>query len=86
MTEQLSNQIADLAVQIGHLTDTVSRLERSVSQQIEETRELRLTVQTQAEVSQTQAENIQSLSASVAQLIALAQQQQATVDRLLATN
>ncbi len=68
----LGDKIDELAVQVSALTDTVTRLEG-------ETREHR-------QVSELQAQNIQSLSVSVAQLISLAQQQQATVDRLLAKN
>lgn len=79
MTEQLDRSIAnlgdkidELAVQIGSLTDTVTRVERTIEQLAQETRAQRL-------VAEKQAENI-------AQLIALAQQQQAMCDRLLSKN
>ncbi len=68
----LGDKIDELAVQVGILTESVTRMEG-------ETREHR-------QVAELQAQNIQALSASVAQLIALAQQQQATVDRLLSKN
>ena len=63
--EVLGSKIDELAVQVGSLTETVSRVERAVERQ--------------SAIADKQAENI-------AQLITLAQQQQATVDRLLATN
>ncbi len=79
MVEQLNRSIAnlgdkidELAVQIGSLTDTVTRVERTIEQLAQETRAQRL-------VAEKQAENI-------AQLIALAQQQQAMCDRLLSKN
>ncbi len=75
----LGDKIDELAVQVSALTDTVTRVERSIEQNSEETRELRAVVQAQSTVAQQQAENI-------AQLIILAQQQQATVDRLLSKN
>lgn len=77
--EVLGSKIDELAVHVGSLSGTVSRVERSIELLASETREQRL-------VAEKQAENIQSLSASIAQLIALAQQQQATVDRLLSKN
>jgi uncharacterized protein YigA (DUF484 family) len=63
--EVLGSKIDELAIQVGSLTETVTRVERAVERQ--------------SAIADKQAENI-------AQLIALAQQQQATVDRLLATN
>ena len=77
--QNLGDKIDELAVQVSSLTDTVSRVERNLDRQIEETRELRL-------VTQKQTENIAQMSENIAQLIALAQQQQATVDRLLSKN
>ena len=72
MTEQLNrsievlgSKIDELAIQVGSLSETVSRVERAIERQ--------------SAIADKQAENI-------AQLIALAQQQQTTVDRLLSTN
>lgn len=78
-TGELGNQISDLAVQIGILTDSVNQLGQTVQSQIAETRE-------QRQVAELQSQNIQSLSNSVAQLISLAQQQQSIIDRLLSSN
>lgn len=77
--QNLGDKIDELAVQVSSLTNTVNRVERNLDRQIEETRELRL-------VTQKQTENIAQMSENIAQLIALAQQQQATVDRLLSKN
>ncbi len=49
--QNLGDKIAALAVQVRSLTDTVSRMERNLDRQIEETHELRLVTQPQTEDS-----------------------------------
>lgn len=69
---QLTSRIDSLAIEVGELRASIQDQKKSIDGLIEESRE-------QHKVAQAQ-------SANVAQLIALAQQQQATVDRLLAKN
>ena len=66
----LGGKIDDLAAQVSVLGDNITRLERTVDSLATETRE-------QHAIARSQSEN-------VAQLVALAQQQAQTVDRMLA--
>ncbi len=62
----LGDKIDELAVQIGSLTDTVTRVERTIEQLSQETRDMRAVIQSQAEVAQTQAENIRNKQCAIA--------------------
>ena len=68
--DKLGGKIDDLAAQNSILSDNITRLERTVNSLAADTRE-------QHAIARSQSEN-------VAQLVALAQQQAQTVDRMLA--
>lgn len=74
--DRLSGEITKLTVQVGSFASSINEI-RALSRQI-------LTaIEGERTVAMQQAQNIERQSENIAELIALAKQQQQTVDRLL---